>query len=87
MNTLFYLGESPLDYVISKELMERINQAVSDLPTQYRRVFELNRYQNLSYNEIAVEMGVSVNTVKLYQKKALARLRQELKDYAPVSVD
>lgn len=87
MNTLFAVGESPLDYVLSKELMERINQAVNDLPTQYKRVFELSRYQNLSYNEISTEMGISVNTVKLYQKKALARLRQELKDYAPALVD
>lgn len=87
MNTLFAVGESPLDYVLSKELMERINQAVNDLPTQYKRVFELSRYQSLSYNEISTEMGISVNTVKLYQKKALARLRQELKDYAPALVD
>lgn len=87
MNTLFALGESPLDYILSKELIERINKAVSELPAQYKRVFELSRYQNLSYNEISVEMGVSVNTVKLYQKKALARLRQELKDYAPALID
>lgn len=87
MNTLFSLGESPLDYVLSKELMEQIKKAVGELPPQYKRVFELSRYQNLSYNEISQEMGVSVNAVKLYQKKALARLRQELKDYVPTSVD
>ena len=31
-NTLFSLDESPLDYVLSKELIERIGKAVKELP-------------------------------------------------------
>lgn len=85
-NTLFSLGESPLDYVLSKELMERIDIAVSELPPQYKKVFELSRYQNLSYQEISEQMGISVNAVKLYQKKALSRLRLILKDYLPTTI-
>lgn len=86
-NTLLSLDESPLDYVLSKELIERVNKAVKELPPQYKRVFELSRYKNLTYAEISEEMGVSVNAVKLYQKKALAQLRQELKEYLPASLD
>lgn len=84
-STLCSLDESPLDYVLSKELIERVGKAVKELPPQYRKVFELSRYKNLTYTEISVEMGVSVNAVKLYQKKALAQLRQALKDYLPTS--
>ena len=86
-NTLFSLDESPLDYVLSKELIERVGKAVKELPPQYKRVFELSRYKNLTYAEISEEMGVSVNAVKLYQKKALAQLRQVLKEYLPASPD
>ena len=86
-NTLFSLDESPLDYVLSKELIERVSKAVKDLPPQYKKVFELSRYKNLTYVEISEEMGVSVNAVKLYQKKALAQLRQVLKEYLPASLD
>lgn len=86
-NTLFSLEESPLDYVLSKELIERVNKAVNELPPQYKRVFELSRYQNFTYAEISVEMGVSVNAVKLYQKKALAQLRLALREYLPTSLE
>lgn len=86
-STLFSLDESPLDYVLSKELIERVSKAVQELPPQYKRVFELSRYKNLTYAEISEEMGVSINAVKLYQKKALAQLRQVLKDYLPASLD
>lgn len=86
-NTLFSLDESPLDYVLSRELIERVDKAVKELPPQYKKVFELSRYKNLTYAEISAEMGVSVNAVKLYQKKALAQLRLVLKDYLPASLD
>ena len=86
-NTLFSLDESPLDYVLSKELIERVGKAVKELPPQYKRVFELSRYKNLTYAEIAEEMGISINAVKLYQKKALAQLRLALKEYLPASLD
>ena len=79
-STLFSLDESPLDYVLSRELIERVDKAVKELPSQYKRVFELSRYKNLTYAEISEEMGISINTVKLYQKKALAQLRLVLKD-------
>ena len=86
-NTLYSLGESPLDYVLSKELIDRIDKAVKGLPRQYKRVFELSRYHNLTYAKISEEMGISVNAVKLYQKKALAHLRLVLKEYQSISFD
>ena len=49
--------------------------------------YELSRYKNLTYAEISEEMGISINTVKLYQKKALAQLRLVLKEYLSTSLD
>lgn len=86
-NTLYSLDESPLDYVLSQELIKHINKAVKNLPPQYKKVFELSQYKDLTYSQIAEEMGISVNAVKLYQKKALAKLRLELKDYKSSFLD
>jgi len=80
-NTLSSLCESPLDYILSKELVEHIDKAIDRLPKQYKRAFILSRYEDKSYNEIADEMSISVNAVKLYLKKALSKLRDDLKVY------
>lgn len=78
---LLSLDESPLDYILSKELELKISRAIGSLPNQYRKAFVLSRQQNKTYDEIAEEMNISVNTVKLYLKKSLSKLRQDLKDY------
>ncbi|MCC8154108.1 MAG: RNA polymerase sigma-70 factor [Tannerellaceae bacterium] len=78
ISTLYGFGESPLEYIISKELSDQINQAVEELPPQYKQVFIYSRYNELTYQQIAEKMNISVNAVKLYMKKALARLRSKL---------
>lgn len=75
------LGESPLDYMLTRELEEKINNTIELLPQQYKTAFKLSRFKGLSYEEIAGEMKISVNTVKTDIKKALAFLRKELKDF------
>lgn len=79
--SLCCLNESPMDRLVSKELEKKLNHVISALPGQYKKAFELSRTQDMSYREIAQEMDISVNTVKLYLKKSLAKLRCELTDY------
>ena len=78
--TLADLGEDPLDYMISREFENKVTEAIESLPEQYKKTFKLSRYSNLSYSEIAKEMHISVNSVKTNIKKALAKLRDKLKD-------
>lgn len=78
---LISLGETPLDYIISEELEEKIDSAIDLLPDQYRKAFVLSRRESLKYEEIAEKMDISVNAVKLYIKKALSSLRENLKEY------
>jgi RNA polymerase sigma-70 factor (ECF subfamily) len=78
---LISLGETPLDYIISEELEEKIDIAIDLLPDQYRKAFILSRRESLKYEEIAEVMGISINAVKLYIKKALSILRENLKEY------
>ena len=49
-----------------------------------REAFELNRFQNLTYNEIAERLGVSPKTIDYRIQQALKQLRIDLKEYLPL---
>ncbi len=63
------------------ELGGRIQQALATLPTECRRVFELSRFEELKYREIADQLGISIKTVETQMGKALRLMRVELADY------
>ncbi|MBP1641027.1 MAG: polymerase sigma 70 [Bacteroidetes bacterium] len=74
-------SDSPLGIIIEKELELKMNDSIEHLPVECRNVFKLSRYENLSYDEIAERMGISVNTVRYHIKNALSSLRANLKEY------
>ena len=53
---------------------EKIREAVASLPDDSRRVFVLSRYEGKTYEQMAKELGISVNTVKYPIKRALRML-------------
>ena len=55
----------PLSSLIEKELDVKIKNCINNLPALTRRIFCLSRFENLKYEEIAQEVNVSVNVVKL----------------------
>ena len=65
----------------SKQLKADIDTALSELPEQMRRVFELCRYEGLKYTEVAQQLNVSVKTVEAHMSRALVRLRDKLSGY------
>jgi RNA polymerase sigma-70 factor (family 1) len=67
--------------VIADELSERIKNALQVLPTECRRVFEMSRFEELKYREIAEKLGISIKTVETQMGKALRLMRTELADY------
>ncbi|HEX2935070.1 MAG TPA: RNA polymerase sigma-70 factor [Bacteroidales bacterium] len=79
--TLKDIGENPLDYILTQELEQRINKAIELLPEQYKKTFTLSRFHDLTYDEIAAEMGISVNSVKTNIKNALSKLRASLGEF------
>ena len=81
ISTLMDLGENPLEYILTKELEERINVLIDSLPPQYQKAFKLSRFHDKTYEEIASEMHISVNSVKTNIKNALLFLRNELKGF------
>lgn len=63
------------------ELEDNIKAAIDSLPPKCRAVFQLSRYEELTYKEIAERMEISVKTVENQMGKALKVLRQKLKSY------
>ena len=72
------------DFYIVEELTRNIENALSRLPETYREAFEMNRFQSMTYNEIAEKLNVSSTTVDYRIQQALKLLRVELKDYLPL---
>lgn len=70
--------------VLYSELHEQFQQALQQLPALYRQAFEMNRFQNKKYQEIADMLGVSKRTIEVRIGKALAFLRNHLKEYLPM---
>lgn len=76
--------ENPLEEGF--EVHEHIQKAIAALPDQCRHVFELNRYEDLKYREIADQLGISIKTVENHIGKALRLLRVQLADYIAVLI-
>lgn len=71
------------EQVSYKELQRRLDTAINELPEQCRTIFQLSRFEELKYKEIADRLGISVKTVENQMGKALRVLRQKLADYLP----
>lgn len=72
---------SNFENVDFKQLTTDINKAVSELPEQMRKIFELCRYEGLKYTEVANHLNISVKTVETQMSRALVKLRQKLSDH------
>jgi len=64
--------------VIDRENRELIHAAISQLPEQQRRVYMLSREAGLTYEEIAVKLNISRNTVKEHLRRAVAAIKTYL---------
>ncbi|WP_374950052.1 RNA polymerase sigma-70 factor [Mucilaginibacter sp.] len=77
-----YLSKStsaPTDHrVREKELNAYIEKQIQALPPKMRRIFELSRKEQLSYQEIAQQLDISENNVSKQVNNALRILRTKL---------
>ena len=63
------------------ELPEIGKQRFAAMPPQRRTIFALSRQENLSRQEIARRLGVSVRTVDKHLELALREIRLRIKDF------
>lgn len=71
------------DNLAAKDLQKRIDAVLNELPEQCRTIFQLSRYEELNYREIADKLNISLSTVKNQVSRALHALRANLTDYLP----
>jgi len=64
--------------VAAAELEKQIHSALNELPEQCRTIFQLSRFDELKYLEIADKLGLSVKTVEHQMGKALKLMRIKL---------
>ncbi len=69
---------SPERRVLGREIGERVGSALRGLPERQRAVFVLRHYEELSLEEIARALDMSLGTVKSSLHRAVARLRDRL---------
>ncbi len=74
------------DTFIVEEIKEKIQQTLEMLPDRAREIFELSRFENLKYQEIADKLNVSIKTVEANMSKALKLFRENLKEYLAIII-
>ena len=69
-----------------EEVLHKIEDLVEHMPPQCRKVFLLSRFEGKKYQDIALELGLSIKTVEVHIVKALGIVRQGLKEHWLVSL-
>ncbi|MEY4569775.1 MAG: hypothetical protein RLZZ398_1214 [Verrucomicrobiota bacterium] len=71
----------PDSELLQAELQQAVNEAIAALPEVQRMAVVLRRYEQLSYEEIAAVLKLSVSAVKSLLFRARTTLRESLSGY------
>ncbi len=74
-------SENPLASLENKEMKERLNRAISELPEKYRTVVILSDVQGMPNEEIGKVLKISLPSVKTRLHRARLFLREKLSEY------
>jgi RNA polymerase sigma-70 factor (ECF subfamily) len=78
LQSLSHETHTPEDEWNEKEVNTAILQAIADLPKKCGLIFSMNRYDGLTYKEIAEIQNISIKTVETQMSRALKYLRKRL---------
>ena len=67
--------ENPIEAVVTQEFVDRVSACMQDLNDMHKEVLILRNVKNLTYDEIAHQLKISVGTVK----SRIARARESLR--------
>ncbi len=71
-------GIDPTEQVILRETTEKLSQAVARLPETWQQVVRLRINENLTFQQIAEQLGIPLGTALTQMRRALERLRTEI---------
>jgi len=75
-------AHSPAGAMIENETVTTVRRAVDKLPPNHRAALVLCEYENMSYAQIADELGASIPQVKTWIHRARRQLEGLLKEFA-----
>ncbi|HEY2249756.1 MAG TPA: sigma-70 family RNA polymerase sigma factor [Planctomycetaceae bacterium] len=78
-------ARSPPSIVESRELAERVRVELAALPRPQAEACCLRFLEGWTYDEIAVELNLTVNHVGVLLNRAKASLRERLMQFAPIN--
>ena len=73
--------KSPDTALLDAEMQDAIDRAISELPESQRMAIVLRRYQDVSYEEIAAVLDLTVPAVKSLLFRARTDLKEKLRAY------
>jgi RNA polymerase sigma-70 factor (ECF subfamily) len=79
---LLDIRPSPEEIAEQHELQVSIQYAINMLPAKYRPIVLLRHERQLSFQEIALMLGIPEQTAKTYMHRAKPLLRTSLQEYA-----
>lgn len=65
----------------ARELKLEIEKALESLPERSRVIFSMNRFEGLTYKDIAEKLSISVKTVEADMSKTLKILRESIANF------
>jgi len=84
-NAEFYADKNPKASLEAQELKRVVERQLAQLSNEQKMVFVLRTFEEMSYQEIADILGISVGTVMSRLARARQKLKELLKDYLPKS--
>jgi RNA polymerase sigma-70 factor (ECF subfamily) len=82
-----FRATGPLEAAQASELADRLRRALVEIEARQAQVFCLSQLEGLSYDEVASELGLTVNHVGVLLNRAREALRERLKGLAPEQPD
>ncbi len=76
------LQNSTEETVIVNNYQKLLQQVINQLPPQQKLIYDLSRIQGLKHEEIAQQLKISKNTVKVHLVKALHTIRSAFYNHA-----
>ena len=72
-------GDDPFRAAFERLTTETFSRAIATLPEPFRDVVAMREVDDLSYEEIALQTGISIGTVRSRLSRARARLKEVLR--------
>jgi RNA polymerase sigma factor (sigma-70 family) len=81
------VGSSPEEEEIRELIWETIEETLSELPEEQRKVFIENEFEELSFKEISEKTGTGINTLISRKRYAVLALREKLNELYKLLTD